>query len=169
MIKTRYYLKFKKSTSTFGDDPQKWRKVFGWEFETSNGIRIYYDKDTKNLYCYEKPNLLSQKEWGHSMMSLHSPDLLIDYEKKVDVTEEVTKLKSGKSQKTQWKSSNRGGNNGKNVKLNPKPSSATKKPGPVRHYDKVKQDGFTRLNKPKNNPPKGTILEIFTENVNSDD
>ena len=95
------------------------------------------------------------------MYSLHSADLMIDFEKEVEITEEVVKLKPGKSQKTQWKSSNKGGN-GKNVTLNPKPSNVTKNPGPVRNYDKVEEDGFTRPNKQKNIPSKGTIVGIFT-------
>ena len=69
--------------------------------------------------------------------------------------------KGEKGQRVQWKSSNKGGN-GKNVTLNPKPSNVTKNPGPVRTYSKVEQDGFTRINKPKNNLPKGTIVGIFT-------
>jgi len=161
MIKTRYYLKFGEQTSTFGVDPKKWMKEFGWEFVESNEVKVYYDEDLKQLYCYEKPTLLSQYDWGKTMYSLHSADLMIDFEKEIEITEEVVKLKSGKSQKTQWKSSNKGGN-GKKVTLNPKPSNVTKNPGPFRHYDKVGEDGFTRPNKQKNSPPKGTIVGIFT-------
>jgi hypothetical protein len=95
------------------------------------------------------------------MYSLHSADLIIDYEKVVEIEEETTKLESGKSKKTQWKSSNRGGN-GKNVTLNPKPSNVTKNPGPVRFYESIEENGFTRLNKPKKSPPKGTIVGIIT-------
>jgi len=79
----------------------------------------------------------------------------------VEFDSEIQKLKPKKGQRVQWKSSNKGGN-GKNVTLNPKPSNVTKNPGPVRTYSKVEQDGFTRINKPKNNLPKGTIVGIFT-------
>jgi hypothetical protein len=79
----------------------------------------------------------------------------------VEFNSEIQKLKPKKGQRVQWKSSNKGGN-GKNVTLNPKPSNVTKNPGPVRTYSKVEQDGFTRINKPKNNLPKGTIVGIFT-------
>ena len=79
----------------------------------------------------------------------------------VEFDSEIQKLEPKKGQRVQWKSSNKGGN-GKNVTLNPKPSNVTKNPGPVRTYSKVEQDGFTRINKPKNNLPKGTIVGIFT-------
>ncbi len=161
MIKTRYYLKFGKQTSTFGIDPQKWIKEFGWEFVKSNGVKVYYDEDAKQLYCYERPTLLRQYDWGHTMYSLHSADLIIDYEKVVEVEEKTIKLESGKSKKIQWKSSNRGGN-GKNVTLNPKPSNVTKNPGPVRFYESIEENGFTRLNNPKKSSPKGTIVGIIT-------
>ncbi len=70
--------------------------------------------------------------------------------------EKVTKLKPGPVRgQLNWKSSNRGP-----VRL--KPSLKTKNEGPIREYKKVKEDGFTRLNKPKNGPPKGTLVGIFT-------
>jgi hypothetical protein len=70
--------------------------------------------------------------------------------------EKVTKFKPGPVRgQLNWKSSNRGP-----VRL--KPSKKTKNEGPVRQYKSVKEDGFTRPNKPKNPPPKGTIVGIFT-------
>lgn len=70
--------------------------------------------------------------------------------------EKITKLKPGPVRgQLNWKSSNRGP-----IRL--KPSHDTKYEGPIREYRSVKEDGFTRLNKPKNNPPKGSIVGIFT-------
>ena len=50
----------------------------------------------------------------------------------------------------------------KNVTLNPKPSNVTKNPGPVRFYENIEENGFTRLNKPKKSSSKGTIVGIIT-------
>lgn len=157
MKKTRYYLKLGKQVSTPGFDENEWFCAFGIEFIKANNVKIYLDKKLNKLYCYEKPTKFTQQEWGQSMYSLHSPDLMIDYEEEVEIEEKTTKLKRGPVKgQLNWKSSNRGGG----VRL--KPTHATKTEGPIRQYKKVKEDGFTRLNKPKNGPPKGTIVGIFT-------
>lgn len=91
-------------------------------------------------------NLLSY----HFLEYVKCEEIDFEYEQK------VTKLKPGPVRgQLNWKSSNRGP-----VRL--KPSLKTKNEGPIREYKKVKEDGFTRLNKPKNGPPKGTIVGIFT-------
>jgi hypothetical protein len=79
----------------------------------------------------------------------------------IEVESKLVKLPPGKPKKIQWKSGNKGGN-GKNVTLNPKPSNVTKNPGPVRFYESIEENGFTRLNKPKKSSPKGTIVGIIT-------
>jgi len=118
-------------------------------------IKLYKDKETGEMFSYQSMNDVTlytgSHDWG--ITPLRSEE--------VDIDPKFTKLKPGKSRKTQWKSSNKGGN-GKNVTLNPKSFNTAKKPGPVRYYNKVEQDGFTRLNKPKNNSPKGTIVGIIT-------
>ena len=79
----------------------------------------------------------------------------------IEVESKLVKLPSEKPKKINWKSSNKGGN-GKNVTLNPKPSNVTKNPGPVRFYENIEENGFTRLNKPKKSSSKGTIVGIIT-------
>tara|TARA_B100000085_G_scaffold74233_1_gene66701 strand:- start:145 stop:657 length:513 start_codon:yes stop_codon:yes gene_type:complete len=77
-------------------------------------------------------------------------------EVEVEYKERVTKLKPGPVRsKINWKSSNKGP-----VKVG-RPSHDTKLPGPIRDYKSVKENGFTRLNKPKS-PPKGKIVGIFS-------
>ena len=91
-------------------------------------------------------NLLS----GNFLEYVKFEEIDFEYEEKVN------KLKPGPVRgQLNWKSSNRGP-----VRL--KPSKKTKNEGPVREYKSVKEDGFTRPNKPKNPPPKGTIVGIFT-------
>ena len=151
MKKTRYYIEIYMP----GGEHHDWYDVCA-----SAPIPLYKDKTTGEIYCYE---FSEDTSWAHNKDENNGwrwPVTLIRVEE-VEITEEVVELKPGKSQKIQWKSSNKGGN-GKNVTLNPKPSNVTKNPGPVRYYDKVEEDGFTRPNKPKNNPPKGTIVGIFT-------
>tara|TARA_B100000401_G_scaffold148277_1_gene98651 strand:- start:11 stop:472 length:462 start_codon:yes stop_codon:yes gene_type:complete len=151
MKKTRYYIEIVMP----GGEHHDWYDVCA-----SAPTPLYKDKTTGETYCYE---FSEDTSWAHNRDENNCwrwPVKLIRVEE-VEITEEVVELKPGKSQKIQWKSSNKGGN-GKNVTLNPKPSNVTKNPGPVRYYDKVEEDGFTRPNKPKNNPPKGTIVGIFT-------
>jgi hypothetical protein len=109
MKKIKFYLKFGKQTSTYGVDHEIWYKDFSREFSISNKIGVYYDKKIKQVYCYERPTKLRQKDWGKSMYSLHSPDLMIDFEKEVDIEEKTIKLEPGKPKNTNWKSRNRGG------------------------------------------------------------
>ena len=92
MKKTRYYLKFGEQKSTFGVDPKEWFEEFGWEFIKANNVKVYIDKDLKQLYCYEKPTRLLRNEWSQTAYSSHSADLILDYEKEVEVKETVTKL-----------------------------------------------------------------------------
>ena len=97
MKKTRYYLKFGKTRGTFGTDPSEnytrcWFDEFSWEFIKANNVNVYLDKQLNQLYCYEKPSLLLRDDWGQTMMAMHSADLMIDYEKEVEVEETVTKL-----------------------------------------------------------------------------
>ena len=122
---------------------------------SKEGILLYKEKSTDEIYSYEDISKHTLETGGYVW------EFKLLRSEEVDIEPVVTKLKPGKSKKTQWKSSNKGGN-GKNVTLNPKPSNVTKNPGPVRYYGKVEEDGFTRPNKSKNSPPKGTIVGIFT-------
>ena len=144
MKKTRYYLKLGKSKSTFGKneirtqideeyndayvDLDLWFKEFSWEFIAANKIKIYMDKELNQLYCYERPTKFLQKEWGHSMYSMHSPDLMIDYEKEVDLEETVTKLPSDNkySNGMNWKNVNIKGANSRLRKPTTKSAPKTK-------------------------------------------
>lgn len=94
MKRTRYYLKFGNQTSTFGVNPIDWYTHFSREFIKANKVNVYFDEELNKLYCYERPTKFLQKEWGQSMHSLHSADLMIDYEQEVDVKETVIKLQS---------------------------------------------------------------------------
>ena len=141
MKKTRYYLKLGKSTSTFGKtytsmirddidnlpvDPKEWFNEFSWEFVKANKVKVYLDRESNTLYCYEKPTKFLQQEWGQSIYSLHSPDLMIDYEEEIDVEETVTKLPSDNkySNGMNWKNVNIKGANSRLRK--PKTRSAPK-------------------------------------------
>ena len=114
MKKTRYYLKFGEQKSTFGVDPKEWFEEFGWEFEKSNNLNLYFDKQLNQLYCYQKPSLMLRDDWGQTVYALHSPDVMIDYEKEVEIKETVTKLPMETRYKNgiNWKASKRSLNPG---------------------------------------------------------
>ena len=149
MKKTKYYFE----VGGFYNENCDWGHICS--AASKEGILLYKEKSTDEIYSYEDISKHTLKTGGYVW------EFKLLRSEEVDIEPVVTKLKPGKSKKTQWKSSNKGGN-GKNVTLNPKPSNVTKNPGPVRYYNKVEQDGFTRPNKPKNNPSKGTIVGIFT-------
>ena len=136
MKKTRYYLKFGKSTSTFGTDPSEnytrcWFDEFSWEFEKANNLNVYLDEQLNQLYCYEKPSLVLRDEWGQTMMSMHSADVMIDYEKEVEVEETVTKLPSDNkySNGMNWKNVGiKGANSRLRKPTKTKPVAKTKPP-----------------------------------------
>ena len=157
MKKTRYYLKLGKSSSTFGKtyetmigddidnlpvDPKEWFKEFSWEFIKANKVKVYMDKELNQLYCYERPTKFLQQEWGQSMYSMHSPDLMIDYEKEVDLEETVTKLPSDNkySNGMNWKNVNIKGANSRlrkpNTRSAPKPKPTKELKQELYYYPK---------------------------------
>ena len=158
MKKTKYYLKLGKSQSTFGKnlirthiddeiddlmvDPNEWLREFGWEFIESNKVNLYMDKGLNQLYCYERPTKLLREEWSQSMYSLHSPDLMIDYEEDVEIKKTVTKLATD----TRYKN----GYNWKNAHIKGANSSLGKPNPSANPYNKLNPKG-----KPPINPRTG--------------
>ena len=106
MKKIRYYLKLAPKTMMGNKSPslKEWVYYYAYQFRYANNMiggmkdteefRYYYDKETDELYSYQKPVLFMADEY--ETRGGDAPDVYIDKEVLVDLVEENKKKMSKK-------------------------------------------------------------------------